>query len=135
MSRFDLAGALPLYEGQAFLINYEKSGKITLEKEGGICYTHGVVVRSLSLRERSRIMGKNLKGKECESSNALHFTNSFEPTNRTNGQLGIRSILIAGCEYSNVEGMRSCVPLLWKKAYQMLRCYSDIAVFRSFPNS
>ena len=27
-----------------------------LEKEGGICYTRGVVVRSLSLRERSRIM-------------------------------------------------------------------------------
>ena len=30
---------------------------------------------------------------------------------------------LAGCEYSNVEGMLSCVPLLWKKAYQMLRCY------------
>lgn len=37
---------------------------MTLEKEGGICYTYSVVVCPLSLRERSRIMGKNLKGRE-----------------------------------------------------------------------
>lgn len=40
------------YIGQELIIwPIKKSGKIALEKEGGICYTHGVVVRSLSLRK------------------------------------------------------------------------------------
>jgi hypothetical protein len=30
---------------------------------------------------------------------------------------------IAACEFSDVEGMLSCVPLLWNKAYRMLKCY------------
>lgn len=29
---------------------------------------------------------------------------------------------IAACEFSDVEGMLSCVPLLWNKAYKMLKC-------------
>lgn len=37
---------------------------------------------------------------------------------------------IAACEFSDVEGMLSSVPLLWNKAYRMLKCYCLLKLCR-----
>ena len=59
-----------------------------LEKEGGICYTHGVAMRTLSLRGRSQIIGKNLKGRECgkgicQRKDGLYLARFFDKAGRT----------------------------------------------------
>ena len=38
---------------------------------------------------------------------------------------------IAACEFSDVEGMLSCVPLLWNKTYRMLTCYCLLKLDRT----